>query len=211
MSNGDPDIRKGFSYPNEVRDATIVQNYSESMFAVQAISDFCTELEFCVKNHEEIIKNFYASGGIIEKDRDEDGEILPRRYLFFIGNTLLFVEFDNDFKIIDLGIRWDMMNNHKNRNLGLDIEMICQTATAVFRRNMPEKATEWLNSKSVDVWNADMVRGLKTRGDKIIENPLIAAYFWSGASVETLEKIQNYIAGRPTPPTTDKKTEYGDI
>jgi hypothetical protein len=211
MAEPKEDIRKGFNYPNEVRDAVILESYSESTFATQSITDFIDMLNFCARNHEEIIKNFEEGGGVIEHDTDEEGNEDPHRFLFYIGHTLFFVQFDDGFHIIDMGIRWDLVSTPKNRHFDLDIEMILQTATAIFYRDNPEKAVEWLNDKNIDVWNTDVVRGLQKKADKITMNELVTAYFLSGTDIETIDKLNNHIVGKPIPPTTEKKTEYSDV
>jgi len=211
MPDNKDDVRKGYNYPNEVRDAIIVEKYSESTFSIHAMEDFCDMLSYVSANHKPIIDNFFAKGGIVEHDRDENGAEIPNRYLFYIGNTLLFFEFNNDFEIVDMGIHWDLKSNYRNRDLDTDLSMILQTATAILYRDRPGIAIEWLRSKETDVWSADMVRGLQKRADKITENEMVSAFFFAGANIETLDKFQNFIANRATPPTTDKKTEYGDI
>jgi len=212
MSDDSSDSKKGYNYPKEIRDAMIARKYAETSFRDQAVDDMCEMLSFAYKHHEEIIKNFKAQGGVIEKDRDQEGNILPRTYLFYIGSTLMHVEFDKDQHIINIGFECDFtIESERVRNLDLDIEMIMQTATAIIYRDNPQKAIDWLKEKAVDLWNESMVFGMEDKAKKILENEMAMPFFFAGANVQTLKAMQNYIASRPKPLTTEKKTEYGDI
>ena len=211
MSN-EPGDKKGYNYPKEIRDAIIARKYAETTFRDEAIDDMCEMLSFCYKNSEEIIKNFKIHGGVIEHDRDENGDIIPLVYLFYVGSSVVHIEFNKEHRVKKIGYECDFeIEPASIRNTDLDIAMIMQTATAIIYRDNPLQAIEWLKSKEIDLWNESMVFGMEDKAKKILDNEMAMPFFFAGANVQTLKAMQQFIATKPKSQLTDKKTEYGDL
>ena len=73
------------SYPDEVKDALLVDDYIDASFTRQSIDDLRHEIEFFSKYYKEIIENFEQLGGEVTYPIDEEGKRIPDEYWMILG------------------------------------------------------------------------------------------------------------------------------
>lgn len=73
------------SYPDEVKDALLVDDYIDASFTRQSIDDLRHEVEFFTKYYKDIIENFELLGGEVTYPIDEEGNRIPDEYWMILG------------------------------------------------------------------------------------------------------------------------------
>ena len=208
MSNEE---KQGFAaYPDEIKDALLVDDYVMAMFTRQSIEDLIEEVKFFSDHCKKIIENFKKLGGQIGNGIDDEGNIVRNEIEFHLGQTIYSQICDKNGLIVGSNVYTDYSRPRASE--ASELLIIYQVAEALFYVDAPKDIEKLLEMKKKDKWNNSMIKGIARTADDIRKESRLYGFGLAGSNVEKDNVINRTPANKTIigelKKDDDKPTEY---